>query len=36
MPIKPQYMVLIKCWQPTKKPATWRFEQSTFWGNRIK
>ena len=28
--------VLIKCRQPAKKPATWRFEPSTFWGNRVK
>ena len=28
--------VLIKCRQPAKKPATWRLEQSTFWGNRVK
>ena len=28
--------VLIKCWQPAKKPATWRFELSTLWGNRVK
>ena len=25
-----------KCWQPTKRPATWRFEPFTFWGNRVK
>ena len=28
--------VLIKRRQPAKKPATWRFEPSTFWGNRVK
>ena len=28
--------VLIKCRQPAIKPATWRFEPSTFWGNRVK
>ena len=28
--------VLIKCRQPAKKPATWRLEPSTFWGNRVK
>ena len=28
--------ILIKCRQPAKKPATWRFEPSTFWGNRVK
>ena len=30
------FRVLIKCRQPAKKPATWRFELSTFWGNRVK
>ena len=30
------HRVLIKCRQPAKKPATWRFEPSTFWGNRVK
>ena len=28
--------VLIKCRQLAKKPATWRFEPSTFWGKRVK
>ena len=27
--------VLIKCLQLAKKTASWRFQQSTFWGNRI-
>ena len=27
--------VLIKCWQPAKKLATWRFELSSFGGNRV-
>ena len=27
--------VLIKCRQPAKKPVTWRFEPSTFAGNRV-
>ena len=31
-----QCRVLIKRRQPAKKPATWRFEPSTFWGNRVK
>ena len=28
--------VLVKCQQPAKKPATWTFEPSAFWGNRVK
>ena len=35
-PRRPFPRVLIKCRQPAKKPATWRFEPSTFWGNRVK
>ena len=34
--LAPLLRVLIKCRQPAKKPATWRFEPSTFWGNRVK
>ena len=30
------FRVLIKCRQPAKKPATGRFEPSTFWGDRVK
>ena len=33
---KHEFRVLIKCRQPAKKPATWRFEPSTFGGNRVK